>query len=233
MDIAGYLGNPTDGILLYKNVWQNVDSFVDRLEAALHGSSHDRFIWEQATVGDSEIMKDYRDCFVVKVRQADIPMPPDFTNLGLLYSEVVSGVRECIKHYSGIYNIQLQYEEATNFIKYGEGQHFAVHPDSGFSYSCAVSAIGYINDGYVGGEYMMPYKNLKFRPEKGDVIVHPSDFIYSHASLPVKQGIKYSAVTMYDYNDRNHKAHASTPSVSASECGSFGLSSANNQVSGL
>jgi hypothetical protein len=207
MKIGGYLGNPTDGIMLYKDVWAPDSNFVQRLEAGLEGSSHEYFSWKQATVGDYEIMRDYRDCVDFKLRQADIPVPEEFTDLGRVYEEVIAGVRECVQHYSSMYNLQLDYEEATNFVRYGEGQHFSVHPDSGFSYSCAVSAIGYINDGYQGGEYIMPYKNLKFIPEAGDVIVHPSDFIYAHASQPVTSGIKYSAVTMYDYNDRNHQNH--------------------------
>jgi len=36
----------------------------------------------------------------------------------------------------------------------------------------------------------------------------PSSYLFSHAALPVKSGIKYSAVTMFSYNDRNHQDHA-------------------------
>jgi hypothetical protein len=53
----------------------------------------------------------------------------------------------------------------------------------------------------------MPYQDFDFTPEAGDVIIHPSTFIYAHASLPIIEGTKYSAVTMYDYNDRNHLNH--------------------------
>lgn len=207
MKVAGYIGHANAGIVLYKEVWPSDSNFVERLEAVLGESAHDRYKWSQAMVGDQEIMKDYRDCFDFKIRQSDLPIADEkYAELGKIYEEVISGVRECIEHYSSLYNLNLQYEEATNFVRYGEGQHFSVHPDSGFSYSCAVSAIGYINDGYEGGEYLMPYQGLQFVPEKGDVIVHPSDFIYAHASLPVTKGVKYSAVTMYDYNDRNHQS---------------------------
>jgi hypothetical protein len=140
-----------------------------------------------------------------------------FADLELIYKEVIMGVRECVSHYSGLYNLSLEYEEATNFVKYNEGQHFSVHADSGFSYSCAVSTIGYINDDYEGGEYLMPYQDIKFTPEKGDLIMHPSDFIYAHSSLPVSKGTKYSVVTMYDYNDRNHKSSGYGENVSSSK----------------
>ena len=73
----------------------------------------------------------------------------------------------------------------------------------------------------------MPYQQLKFFPEKGDLIMHPSDFIYAHASMPVTEGTKYSVVTMYDYNDRNHQIGDYGSNVSSS---SSGLKSAASQV---
>ena len=230
MEVAGYLGHANAGIVLYKNVWPSDSNFVERLEAVLADSTSDRYKWNQAMVGDQVIMKDYRDCFDFKMRQSDLPITDKkYIDLGLVYEEVISGVRECVKHYSGLYNLSLEYEEATNFVKYGEGQHFSVHPDSGFSYSCAVSAIGYINGGYEGGDYYMPYQGLKFFPEMGDVIIHPSDFIYAHASMPVTKGTKYSAVTMYDYNDRNHQTGSYGSNVSATS----GLPSVSGQVSSI
>jgi hypothetical protein len=206
MEVAGYIGHENAGIVLYKKVWPSDANFVERLEAVLENSQHSQYKWSPAMVGDQEIMKDYRDCFDFKMRQGEMPITGmGFEDLSSIYSEVMSGVRECMEHYSGLYNLKLGYEEATNFVKYGVGQHFSIHPDSGFSYSCAVSSIGYIADGYEGGEYFMPYQQLKFFPEKGDLIMHPSDFIYAHSSMPVTKGTKYSVVTMYDYNDRNHQ----------------------------
>jgi len=227
MEVAGYIGHANAGIVLYKNVWPEDSNFVERLEAVLGDSSHDRYCWNQAMVGDRVIMKDYRDCSDFKVRQSDLPITEEgFEDLGKIYEEVIAGIRDCVKHYSSLYNLSLDYEEATNFVRYQEGQHFSVHPDSGFSYSCAVSAIGYINDGYEGGEYVMPYQDLKFLPQKGDVIIHPSDFIYAHASMPVTKGTKYSAVTMYDYNDRNHQTGSYGSNVKTAS----GLQAVSGQV---
>jgi len=208
MDIAGYCGHPASGIVLYKNVWPDDSNFVERLEACIGKSTHEYFSWKKALVGDLQEMPDYRDCSDFKLRESDLPVcDPDFADAGAVYAEVIAGVRECVQHYSGLYNLQLEYEEATNFVRYAEGQHFAVHADHGFSYVATVSAIGYLNDDYEGGEYMLPYQDIKFLPEAGDVILHPSTFIYAHASLAVTKGTKYSAVTMYDYNDRNHQDH--------------------------
>lgn len=228
MKVAGYIGHENAGIVLYKEAWPSNSNFVERLEAIIGESAHDRYKWSPAMVGDQVIMKDYRDCFDFKMRQSEMPISDaGYEELSVIYSEIMLGVRECMKHYSSLYNLNLEYEEATNIVKYGVGQHFSVHPDSGFSYSCAVSSIGYIADGYEGGEYFMPYQQLKFFPEKGDIIMHPSDFIYAHSSMPVTSGIKYSVVTMYDYNDRNHQTGSYGSNVAST---SSGLLSASSQV---
>lgn len=233
MEIAGYIGHQHAGIVLYKNVWPKDSNFVERLEQAVASASSDLVKWNPALIGDGEVRKDYRDCFDVKISESlkdrFLEVSPELVTI---YDEVITGVRECIRHYSSLYNIQLDYEEATNFVRYEEGHHFATHADSGFSYSCTVSAIGYLNDGYEGGEYVMPYQDIRFKPEAGDLIVHPSDFIYAHASLPVKKGVKYSAVTMYDYNDRNHQHHS--PSGYGSSSGSSTMAPVSSgQVSSL
>jgi hypothetical protein len=43
--------------------------------------------------------------------------------------------------------------------------------------------------------------NLKFKAQKGDIIFFPSTYIYAHGSMEVTKGTKYSAVTMYNYNE--------------------------------
>ena len=217
MDIAGYCGHPASAIVLYKNVWPKDSNFIERLETCIHDSTfgsdpHPYYSWKKALVGDLEEMPEYRDCSDFKMRASDLETcPEEFEEAAKVYTEVIAGVRECVQHYSGLYNIQLEYEEATNFVRYYKDQHFQVHADHGFSYSSTVSAIGYLNDDYEGGEYHMPYQNINFLPEAGDVLVHPSTFVYAHASLPVTEGVKYSAVTMYDYNDRNHQDHQPQP----------------------
>ena len=82
------------------------------------------------------------------------------------------------------------------------------HPDCGFSYTCTTSVVGFLNtcgEDYTGGELVWNYQDIKFTPEKNDLVVFPSNYPYVHESKPIESGIKYSVVVMYDYNDRNHK----------------------------
>ena len=207
MEIAGYCGHPAMAILLYKNVWPDPGNLIERLEASLSESDHEFFCWKGATVGDMDQMLDYRDCSDLKMAEMALPVTATgFEDLGEIYTEYITPVREAVHdHYSQLYNIKLEFEEATNFVKYTKGQHFDLHPDHGFSYCAVTSTIGWLNDDYEGGELIIPNMDIKFTPEAGDLMVFPSNYPYVHQSLPVESGVKYSAVTMYDYNDRNHQ----------------------------
>jgi predicted 2-oxoglutarate/Fe(II)-dependent dioxygenase YbiX len=118
---------------------------------------------------------------------------------------ISKSLRECLDDYAIDYKIHVSYQEAINVVKYGPGEYFNVHSDDGEPYRCTVSAVGYINDDYVGGELWYEYFKLKYIPNAGDFVIFPSSYIYAHASLPVESGTKYSLVIMTDRNEIAHK----------------------------
>lgn len=65
----------------------------------------------------------------------------------------------------------------------------------------------YLNDDYEGGELWFPHFDYTYVPQYGDIVLFPSSWLFAHAALVVKSGIKYSAVTMFSYNDRAHQDH--------------------------
>ena len=67
-----------------------------------------------------------------------------------------------------------------------------------------ITANLYINDDYEGGELFFDKFNLKIKPKAGDLYLFPSSYLFSHASLPVTSGTKYSIVTMLDYLEAPH-----------------------------
>ena len=67
-----------------------------------------------------------------------------------------------------------------------------------------VSFVMYLNDDYEGGEIYFPLQNITIKPDAGDLVIFPSNFMFMHRALPVKTGIKYSVVTMLDYSDKFH-----------------------------
>lgn len=207
MELDGIqIENPYDGFYVYKNALPKKLGLIDDLEKALSENTHDVIKWSPALVGDRQSMPGYRDCVNFKVRKSDIELNPVFKDslVASVYNSIDVVLQKCLKHYTSLFNITMEYQEAVNFVKYEVNEHYGVHSDSGFSYTCNVSSIMYLNDNYEGGELFFPYIKYTYTPEEGDVVLFPSSWLFAHASLPVKSGVKYVAVTMFDYTDRYH-----------------------------
>ena len=202
-----FLGNSQMGICVYKKAIQNVDDIKLAIIQSIDSNLGERLQWSQAMVGHNVVMSDYRNCWDCKLNPDVVDaMGSECNEFKFAYSTVVMEIGSCVEDYCQPYGLNMSYMEAVNFVKYGVGEHFDIHSDHGFSYVCTVSTVAYLNDDYEGGELWFKHLNQTIKPEAGDIVVFPSTFIYSHASLPVKSGVKYSAVTMFDYNDATHKA---------------------------
>lgn len=200
------LGDPRAGVFVYRGVLGENLNLVGRLENTIGDSTTAPFMWMDALVGDQQKMPEYRDCVDCKISPTHLEhLPPQFEELRGIYNDTVVNLKNCMTHYQSMYNITMDYMEAINYVRYKPGQHFAVHSDSGFSYNCTVSSVMYLNDEYEGGELWFPFLDLAYKPRAGDIVIFPSTYIYAHASKPITSGVKYSAVTMFDWNDRTHR----------------------------
>lgn len=54
-----------------------------------------------------------------------------------------------------------------------------------------------LNSGYKGGEFSFFGGKKIYAPEKGDILMFPSNFMYPHAVLPVTEGERISIVTWF------------------------------------
>ena len=201
--------NPGLGLNIYHNVFdkKDADRYIDILERNLDGSG--QYKWNEAQVTNStEPIKKARDCVDFKFKQENLgPRNENNAELLDLHQEIYEKLKYCIDDYARYWGINVIYYEAFNFVKYeGEGKHFIVHADHGPAYNCTVSAVIYINDDYEGGEIQFPrLSNYTHKPKVGDIAIFPSNYIYEHASLPMKSGTKYSVVIMTDINELGHK----------------------------
>jgi hypothetical protein len=168
-----------------------------------------KYKWSDATVTNSATpIKRARDCVDFKYKQENLgPRDPHNTELIDLHQEIYEKLKLCIDDYARYWGIHVVYYEAFNFVKYeGEGKHFNIHADHGPAYNATVSAVIYINDDYEGGEIQFPrLDGYTLTPKVGDIAVFPSNYIYEHASLPMKSGTKYCVVVMTDINELGHK----------------------------
>ena len=198
---------PGSGIWVYENVIPKSMNVIERLETVLSDPTN-RYRYSEALVGYGVKMPEYRDCFDFKYKKADVEKDTSEagTQLARLWDDTHYNQLQAVKHYTKTYNIgELRYWEATNYVKYGPGQHFQEHHDHGFSYNCVVSLVAFPNDDYEGGELAFSLQGVVIKPKAGDLYVFPSNFMYPHRAMPVISGTKYSMVTMLDYSDKFHK----------------------------
>ncbi len=197
------------GINLYKNVFTKDQGFsiIDRLESTIKDKNS--FLWSGAQVNDKEDINDLRNCLDLKYRREHLGKSLEFNqDLFDIHKEVEDSLDKCLRDYESLWHLQMNYKEAFNFVKYLPGEYFKIHGDHGPYYSCTISAVVYLNDDYAGGEIDFTRHNLKIKPDAGDIVLFPSNFVYEHASCEVFEGTKYSVVIMTDYNDLHHKDHS-------------------------
>jgi len=197
---------PGSGIWVYRDVLPKEMNIINRLESVLDDETN-HYQYEEAMVGYQMKMPEYRDCVDFKYKKSDIAHDNSPAGLALqqLADETVHRQLQVVKDYTRRYNIsELRYWEATNYVRYGEGQHFQEHHDHGYSYNCVVSLVSFPNDDYEGGELYFRLQNVTVKAKAGDTYIFPSNFMYPHRAMPVKSGVKYSMVTMLDYSEKFH-----------------------------
>jgi 2OG-Fe(II) oxygenase superfamily len=197
---------PGSGIWVYRDVLPKDLNIIERLESVLSDKDN-RYTYQEAMVGYGIKMPEYRDCVDFKYKKSDIihDISPSGLALQSLADDVNYRQLQAVKDYTRRYNIgELRYWEATNYVRYGEGQHFQEHHDHGYSYNCVVSLVSFPNDDYEGGELSFRLQNATIKPKAGETYIFPSNFMYPHRAMPVRSGVKYSMVTMLDYSDKFH-----------------------------
>jgi hypothetical protein len=195
------------GIHLYRNAIKKdiCESIISNLENEM-SLNIPGIEWSGAKVNDQENQDYVRNCVDLRFKKKDLgKFLPENKVLSEIHDQVESSLDECLLHYGRLWNLNIAYKEAFNFVKYSPGKYFKVHADHGPYYTCTISAVVYLNDDYEGGEIQFTRQGLTVKPEAGDIVLFPSNFVYEHSSLEIKSGTKYSVVVMTDYNDLYHK----------------------------
>lgn len=199
---------PGSGIWVYHDVLPTDMNIIQRLEEVID-SPENNYQYQEAMVGYSMKIPEYRDCVDFKYKEHDFD--DDQSEWGEKLRQLAKDTKyrqlQVVKDYTRRYNVgELRYWEATNYVRYGVGQHFQEHHDHGYSYNCVVSLVAYPNDDYEGGELYFRLQNTTAKARAGDVFIFPSNFMYPHRAMPVTSGTKYAMVTMLDYSDKYHSA---------------------------
>lgn len=195
------VGHEQLGIRVFKNGIQNSANLIDVIERVAGGSQSGQCLWQPAQVGLYTNDFDSRKCFDWKpTRKFAEEIKSKDKEFYDVFEILESSIKSCVADFCSPYGLGLGYMEVMNIIKYYEGQYFNPHTDDGATYISTVSSVAYLNDNYEGGGLYFDVFDIEIKPEAGDVIVFPSTFIYKHTAMEVKEGLKYSIVTMFDYN---------------------------------
>ena len=105
---------------------------------------------------------------------------------------------KCIQEYNNKFlHCKIEEDSGYDLLKYSEGCFYLQHTDSFKALPRAVSCSFMLNDNFEGGEFAFFDRELKYKLEKGDAIMFPSNFMYPHEVMPVTKGTRYSIVTWF------------------------------------
>jgi hypothetical protein len=199
--------NPALGINIYnKAIPEKIcDDSIRTLEENL--GEEFSFNWQPAIVTESnEPLLEARFCVDFKVGHKNLGERNINNSVFYdMHESVFRSIYPCALDYGSYWGVGINYFEVFNFVKYeSPGHHFNIHADHGPAYVTTVSIVAYLNDDYEGGELHFPRFDLTIKPNKGDVVLFPSTFIYEHSSELMVSGTKYSVVIMTDYNSRGN-----------------------------
>ena len=192
------------GVSVFKNVIKNPSNIIHSVESISSNELTSLHQWNRARVvtqgGMSEIqevrtnMSMYLGVYP-EVKDQNSPL----NILNTINKELHSCFSACVKHYSEQFCFEIDTEKSKGYtvLKYSTGQQYVNHLDRSERTPRTVSAVGYLNDEYVGGEINFDKINFTYKPSAGDIVVFNSDEPYSHASLPISEGVKYAVVNWW------------------------------------
>jgi predicted 2-oxoglutarate/Fe(II)-dependent dioxygenase YbiX len=178
---------------IYENVWPDTENTILMLENSC--SDPDSGIsWHRAETLGQGANQNIRTNYNLNVTHlAESTSNPVAANIhNQLYTLLLASVGP----YARKYNINENfYHENYSVLRYRGGQEYHSHYDGHANTNRCISAICYLNNDYDGGEIEFVNFGIKIKPEKGMLILFPSNYAYSHIAHPVTDGAKYALVT--------------------------------------
>ena len=165
------------GIIVYKNAIKNINSLLDLMKKVNYNE-----IGGARDVGICYINKETRNSELYKIQRI-----------------LQSSLNDCLKDYCKKYTIDGIAPEDWQLVRYGEGQQFVTHLDENYDNPRTVSLTMYINNDYTGGELEYVWFNKLYKPEQGDIVIFPSNYVFSHKVHKVLSGTRYVAVRFYKW----------------------------------
>lgn len=178
------------GIMVFENVFPESMEYITKLQES-------GINWRAAEVLVSE--KQHESGTDTKARDTDLIMLPHHDENGdsVLHKftrEFHAKMKECLDQYTAYYYAKIEKFECPQLLRYGKEQKFHDHVDDHPFFTRRISLTYYLNDDYEGGDVEFKRHGLRFKANKNDLLIFPSNFIYNHEVHPVTDGLRYVVV---------------------------------------
>ena len=153
--------------------------------------------WQDTIVGSGKVEKNIRNCEIIVISFSHV-IQKNSEVRHKLDNAIFDGASKCIQEYNNKFpHCNIEEDSGYELLKYPEECFYTQHVDSFKARPRAISCSFILNDDYEGGEFAFFDRELKYKLEKGDAIMFPSNFMYPHEIMPVTKGTRYSIVTWF------------------------------------
>ena len=153
--------------------------------------------WEDTIIGSGKVQKEIRNCETIMMSFPHVINKKDEVRRKL-DNDIFNSASKCIKEYNNKFpHCNIEEDSGYQLLKYPEGCFYIQHVDSFKASPRAVSCSFILNDDFEGGEFAFFDRELKYKLEKGDALLFPSNFMYPHEVMPVTKGTRYSIITWF------------------------------------
>lgn len=121
----------------------------------------------------------------------------DFTKMDSeLYNIFNKAILEYVKDFK---ELGISKDNGYFYLKYQDEKEHDFYQDGKLG---AVAAILYLNDDYEGGELEFKYIDMRIKPQKGDILLFPSNYLFTLKSRPITKGEKHVIITWFGEQGR-------------------------------
>jgi hypothetical protein len=180
------------GIVIFDNIFLEAQAYISEIEKL-------DIKWEAAEVLVDQSVNQSGTNY--KARDTDIIMLPSQKEvvgnndiLSKFVEKFYNSIAAPLDTYFKTYSAQIERYENPQLLRYGKNQKFHNHIDDHPFFTRRVSLTFYINDNYEGGDIEFDRFGVRVKSKANQLLVFPSNYVYSHQVHPVESGLRYVVV---------------------------------------
>lgn len=183
---------------------QHLQPYIFLCENALEATFCDQVIaefsdtdeWQQTRVGRlAEVDRSIRNVDVIEFSSRRVLQKNESVR-GAIEQTLLMAAMKAVREYQKMFpDCRIVEGRAFELLRYRPGAFYRRHTDSFVSEPRSLSCSFALNDDFVGGDWSFFGGDYTVTPPTGSVIIFPSNFMFPHEILQVKEGTRYSVVT--------------------------------------